>query len=76
MKFNKERIEYFAEKTTKSIVEKVKQREEILKQYSDTSNTILLPQLMSFPAFLKVTGRTQLAKWVILSDCVREEHPA
>lgn len=75
-KFEKERIDYFVEKMTKNIVEKVKQREDVLKQYSDTSNTILLPQLMSFPAYLKATNRASLSKWVILNDCIREEHPA
>ncbi|TNV86827.1 hypothetical protein FGO68_gene17503 [Halteria grandinella] len=75
-KFYKEKVDYFVEKTTKSIVEKVKQREEILRQYSDTTNTILLPQLMSFPAYLKTMNKVQLAKWVILNDIIREEHPA
>lgn len=72
----KERVEYVVEKTTKIIVEKVKQREETIKQYQDQSNSIMCAQLLSFPAYLKKMNRATLSKWVILNDCVREEHPA
>lgn len=64
------------EKIGKSIVEKLKTRTEIVKQYTDSHSGLVQGGLVNFACYLKWQQKVTLSRWVLLNDCVREEHPA
>lgn len=53
----------------------MKARGEQLKLHTENSQ-LVLPLLVNFSAFLKVNNKPTFSRWVLLNDCVREEHPA
>ena len=53
LKFEKELIDYNVEKIGKSIVEKLKTRTEIVKQYTDSHSGLVQGGLVNFACYLK-----------------------
>lgn len=78
MRFDKELIDYEVEKITKRVADKLKARTETLRQHTDNNHMAQLasPNLINFASFLIKSNKPTLSRWVLLNDCMREEHPA
>jgi len=78
MRFDKELIDYEVEKITKRVADKLRARTETLRQHTENHHAVLFasPNLINFAGFLKAANNQTLTRWVLLNDCMREEHPA
>ena len=75
-KFEKELMEFKVEKIVRNIVEKHKHRVELCTTCTDQYSQIVQLNLVNFPVYLKSRQKHNFSRWVLLSGCIREEHPA